>query len=127
MACKAKFVAPCVLGDQLVTGWQLADGAVLHRAPLVGGTDDALWTVSDPESGACYLRPSGGMAHALRAYRALKAAYGAQWPWAVLAARHQVHEQLLAWRRRGQVPALSLLNDRPPPAAVTHQAPVRLQ
>lgn len=114
MPRKTTFVAPCVLGDQPVTGWLLADGAVLHRAPLVDGTCDALWTVSDPASGACFLRARGGMGQALRDYRALKAAYGAQWPWAVVAARHRVHEQLQAWRRRGEVPALSLLNDGVP-------------
>ena len=95
---KATFASVLIDGtSMLITGWQLRDGAVVHRTIFQSSKNgrlisqrDEKWTVSDPESGASYVRSYDGMVNAVVQYRALKASRGVSWPYDVAVARQRV-------------------------------------
>lgn len=97
---KAAFTADLgMLGARSVIGWQLACGAVVHRAALRGGSQsDWLWTVSDPVSGCAYVQGLG-LAAVVRAYRQLVRDHGDGWA-AALADRRQRAQRIQALMRR---------------------------
>ena len=97
---KVTFKAHCTDGiTNIVSGWELRGGMVMHRSLFRGGQRDDHWTVSDPVTGAricCGWTP----ADALYSYRGLVASYGADYP-AVLALARQGQLQRLKALAKG--------------------------
>lgn len=113
---KSTFTASLgMLGEKVVVGWQLACGAVVHRALLRDDTrSDWLWTVSDPVSGFAFVQ-GFGLGDAMARYRQLVRKYGAAWP------------KALADRRRRAANLAALCRRLDADRADLHRAPEMLQ
>ncbi|MDD2711401.1 MAG: hypothetical protein PHU77_00635 [Simplicispira sp.] len=82
---------------QLVIGWQLRCGAVVHRSVFAnnrfGASRDDCWTVSDPVSGATFVNCAWSLGDAVKDYRALQAKLGANFHSAIAMQRQLVQQQ----------------------------------